>query len=348
MLRLMIQALKVVAVFVLAAVVLFTAQRALTHYLDVASAQVSTQPITFTIAKNESADSVATRLQQDGLIRSSTYFRLMMRLGGTSSQLKAGQFVLHQGMSVSQIITTLTSATQSVKQVEVRFQEGWRAEEYADKLVSVGLISSPSQFLNAMNSSQWNYAFLNSRTDKQTLEGYLFPDTYQFQVGATPQEIISTMLQDFNTRVPTDLQAKSQALGLTFNQVMIVASIVEREAEVPAERPIIASVYYNRIKQGMPLQADPTVQYSAGKPGDWWPKVTQADLNDTSPYNTYHVSGLPPSPICNPSLASIEAALNPAKTDYLYFVAKNDGSGSHAFATTYQQQLQNIQKYGGQ
>ena len=347
MLRLMIQALKVAAVVVLAVVVLFTAQRALTHYLDVASAQTNDQPITFTVQNNESVDSVSARLQQAGLIRSATYFKLKMRLGNSSSQLKAGQFTLHQGMSVDQIITALTTS-QSVAVIEVRFQEGWRAEEYADKLVAVGLISTPDQFLNAMKSNQWNYDFLTSRTDDQTLEGYLFPDTYQFRADATPDDVINTMLQNFNTKVPPDLRAKAQALGLNFNQVMTIASIVEREAVVPAERPIIASVYYNRMKQNMPLQADPTVQYSAGKPGDWWPKVTQAALDNSSNYNTYHQPGLPPSPICNPSLASIEAALSPAKTDYLYFVAKNDGSGAHAFATTYQQQLDNIQKYGGQ
>ncbi|HUZ00429.1 MAG TPA: endolytic transglycosylase MltG [Thermomicrobiaceae bacterium] len=347
MLRLMIQALKVAAVIVLAVVVLFTAQRSLTHYLDVASAQSGDQPITFTVQNNETVDSVSNRLQQDGLIRSATYFKLKMRLGNSSSQLKAGQFILHQGMSVDQIITALTTS-ESVKVIEVRFQEGWRAEEYADKLVAVGLISTPDQFLNAMKSNQWNFDFLTSRTDDQTLEGYLFPDTYQFRADATPDDVINTLLQNFNSKVPPDLRAKSQALGLNFNQVMIIASIVEREAVVPGERPIIASVYYNRMKQNMPLQADPTVQYSAGKAGDWWPKVTQAALDNSSNYNTYHQPGLPPSPICSPSLASIEAALNPSKTDYLYFVAKNDGSGSHAFATTYQEQLDNIQKYGGQ
>jgi len=155
------------------------------------------------------------------------------------------------------------------------------------------------------------------------------------------------MLQDYGTRVPTAEQAKAQALGLNLYQVMTIASIVEREAAVPEERPIIASVYYNRIKQNMPLQADPTVQYAIGKGGDWWPEITPDDLNVQNPYNTYQSPGLPPGPICNPSLASIEAALNPAQTDYLYFVAKGDGSGQHLFAKTYEEQQQNIQKVSG-
>lgn len=346
MLRLMIQALKVAAILVIALSVVFITERALTHYLDVSAASVSSEPVTFTVKDSESSSSVADRLQQAGLIRSATYFKLKMRLTNSDSKLKAGTYTLHQGMSINEIIDAITGANASaVKVIEVRFQEGWRAEEYADKLVQVGLISTPDQFMNAVKANTWNYDFLNSRPSNASLEGYLFPDTYQFRADATPDDIINTLLQTFNTRVPPDLRSRAQALGYNFNQVMIIASIVEREAAVPSERPIIASVYYNRLKQNMPLQADPTVQYAVGQPGNWWPQITQADIDKSSPYNTYSSPGLPPGPICNPSLASIEAALNPAQTNYLYFVAKNDGSGTHAFATTYQEQLQNIQKY---
>ncbi len=345
MLRLMIQTLKVAAIVVLSLAIIFISQRALFHYLNTASAS-SGQPVTFVVAENESVNSVASRLQDAGLIRSGTYFKIKMRLSNADSKLKAGRFTLEKGMSVNQIINALTTAS-NVQVINVRFQEGWRTEQFAEQLVQDGLIQTTDQFTQAIQNGTWNYDFLASRPNTTSLDGFLFPDTYQFRADATPDDIINTMLQNYEKRVPTSEQAKAQALGLNLYQVMIVASIVEREAVVPEERPIIASVYYNRLKKNMPLQADPTVQYAIGKSGDWWPQVKPSDLTVQSPYNTYQNPGLPPGPICNPSLASIQAALNPAKTDYLYFVAKGDGSGEHVFAKTYDEQLQNIKKYGG-
>ena len=345
MLRLMIQSLKVAAIVVLTLAIVFVSQRALFHYLNNASAS-NGQQVTFVVADSESVNSVASRLQDAGLIRSGTYFKLKMRLSNADSKLKAGRFTLQEGMSVNQIIDALTTAD-NVQVINVRFQEGWRTEQYAEQLVQAGLIQTTDQFTQAIQNGTWSYDFLASRPNENSLDGFLFPDTYQFRADATPDDIVNTMLQNFEARVPAAEQAKAQDLGMNLYQVMIVASIVEREAVVPDERPIIASVYYNRLKQNMPLQADPTVQYAMGTTSNWWPEVTPDDLNVQSPYNTYQTPGLPPGPICNPSLASIDAALNPAQTDYLYFVAKGDGSGSHVFAKTYDEQLQNIQKYEG-
>lgn len=340
----MIQALKVAAIIVLAVAIIFVSQRVLFHYLDTASASSSQVPITFTVTQDESTSDIAKNLHDDGLIRSETYFKLKMRLTNKDSELKAGTYTLQHGMTVDQIITALTT-TQDVKVITVRFQEGWRAEEYADKLVQVGLISTPDQFLNAIKSDSFDYDFLKSRPRNASLEGFLFPDTYQFRADATPDDIINVMLQNFDTKVPKDLRDRAQQLNLNFYQVLTVASIIEREAVLDSERPIIASVYYNRIKQGMPLQSDPTVQYAIGQEGNWWPAVTDPQQQGAnSPYNTYTNPSLPPGPICDPSLKSIEAALSPAKTNYLYFVAKNDGSGGHYFATTLDEQNANIEK----
>ncbi len=345
MLRLMIQSLKIAAIIVLTLAIIFVSQRTLFHYLNSASAS-SGQPVTFVVAENESVGSVATRLQDAHLIRSGTYFKLKMRLSNADSKLKAGRFTLDEGMSVDQIITALTTGD-NVQVINIRFQEGWRTEQFAEQLVQAGLIQTTDQLTQVIQNGTWNYDFLASRPSQTSLEGFLFPDTYQFRADATPDDIINTMLANFAKRVPQSEQAKAQDLGLNLYQVMIVASIVEREAVVPEERPIIASVYYNRLKKNMPLQADPTVQYAIGKTGNWWPQITPNDLNVQSPYNTYQSPSLPPGPICNPSVASIDAALNPAQTDYLYFVAKGDGSGTHVFAKTYDEQLQNIKKYGG-
>jgi UPF0755 protein len=341
-LNLSVQAFKIIVIVVLALFIVVTTQRALSHYLDQASGGSGNQEVIFTIAEQESVDDVANRLKDAGLIRSATYFKFKMRLSNADTNLRAGRFSLRQGMTVNEIIDSLTSP-ESVEVLEVRFQEGWRTEEYVDRLLELGLISSSEQFMDAINDGQWNYDFLASRPSDATLEGFLFPDTYQFRADATPEDVINTLLSTFDRKVPPELRAKADALGYNFYQVVSIASIIEREAVVPDERPIIASVYYNRLEQNMPLQADPTVQYAVGHPGDWWPELTQEDSDQDSPYNTYQYPGLP-GPICNPSLSSIEAALNPAQTDYLYFVAKDDGSGAHVFATTYDEHLQNIQQ----
>ncbi len=348
MLKLMVQSLKIGAILVLAAVIVVTTQRTLARYLAAANADVG-QPVTFVVEPDESVDSIAARLHEQGLIRSTTYFKLRMRLSNADTRIQTGRFVLYTGMSVNQIIQTLTSS-EPIEVVRVRFQEGWRLEEYAEQLVQAGLISSPEEFIDAAQGEAWRttYDFLRDLPPGASLEGYLFPDTYEFRVDATPKEIIRTMLDNFDRRVSPALRARAAERGLNFHQVLTIASIVEREAAIPEERPIIASVFYNRLGQNMPLQADPTVQYMLGQPGRWWPALTPDDLLRPGLYNTYQHPGVPPGPICNPSLASIEAALEPAETNYLYFVVKGDGSGGHVFAATYEEHLRNInEQHGG-
>ncbi|HEX5418135.1 MAG TPA: endolytic transglycosylase MltG, partial [Chloroflexota bacterium] len=193
-------------------------------------------------------------------------------------------------------------------------------------------------------------AFLDQLPPSGSLEGYLFPDSYQFEPNTPADQVVQRMLDDFQRHLTPAMLSAYKAQGLSEDQAVIIASIVEREAETPSERPIIASVYLNRVHRGMKLQADPTVQYSLipalGTPvaGTYWKGgLTLADLKNPSPYNTYVVGGLPPGPICNPGLASLEAVAKPATTDYLYFVARPDGT--HAFAKTLEEQEQNVAKY---
>lgn len=349
MLRVMVQALKLAAVLVLAVVIVIAAQRALVARLE-ATSQPAGTPVVFQVQQDESIDSIAERLHEAGLIRSPAYFKLRIRLSNADTRIRAGRFTLYTGMSVDQIIRTLTTAP-GVQVVRVRFQEGWRAEQYADELVRVGILSSPQQFLDVLQASRWQtrFPFLADVPSTATVEGFLFPDTYEFRIDATPEEIVETLLQNFDRRVPAEDRAHAQELGRTFYQVLIIASIVEREAVIPEERPIIASVFYNRLRENMPLQADPTVQYALGSPQDWWPSLDNLpDLATVdSLYNTYRYAGFPPGPICNPSRASIEAALSPAQTDYLYFVTRGDGSGAHVFARTYEEHVRNIREQHG-
>ena len=351
MLRLTLQALKVAAIATVALLTLFFGQRLFTAALDRSRAG-DTSPVLFTIAQDESADAVGQRLVDLGLLRSTTYFKAKLRLRGADTQFVAGAHTLRNGMSVDAILDATTAVTvdapatpRATSYVEFRTHEGWRAEEVAELLIEKGLIEDREQFnaaARAVNASR--YGFLAARPAGAGLEGFLFPDTYRVPTNATPQEIIGLMLDTWGTRVSPNMR-ENLPEGISLYQALIIASIVEREAAIDSERSIIAGVYYNRLRGNPPLmlQADPTVQYAIGKEGDWWPIVLPADLRVASPYNTYQVAGLPPGPICNPSLKSIQASFAPAQTDYLYFVAKGDGT--HAFARTYDEQLENIKKY---
>jgi len=198
-----------------------------------------------------------------------------------------------------------------------------------------------------------SYSFLMDRPEGSppSLEGYLFPDTYQFPKESEPTRVVEIMLQNWDRRVSADLREKAAARGMTLYEVVTLASIVEREAVVDEERATIAGVYMNRLARDMRLEADPTVQYALGQDaatGRWWTPLTTDQVQNTdSPYNTYRVEGLPPGPICNPGLAAIQAVVNPEPTDYIYFVAnKRAGDGSHVFALTFDEHVANVQQYG--
>lgn len=350
MLRLTLQTLKITAIGAMALLTLFFGQRLFLYQLDRTAAS-GASPVLFTVEPDETADSVARRLHELGLIRSPVYFKGKMRLRGTDSKLKAGKYSLQTGMSVDEILDTITVAPAAggtalaAQYIQFRVQEGWRSEQIAQMLVDKGLIKTREEFFSAQDDPSFaRFDFLNGRPGGAKLEGYLFPDTYRAPPDTPAKDLIELMLQDFSLRVPPSLRGNPPP-GYTLHQVLTIASIVEREAATDEERPLIAGVYYNRLRQSppLPLEADPTVQYALGKESEWWPEVQPADLKRDSPYNTYLRPGLPPGPICNPGLKSIQAALEPAQTDYLYFVAKGDGT--HAFARTYEEHLENIRKY---
>lgn len=353
MLRLTLQALKVGAVVVLALLIVLFGQRLFTSSLD-RTVAANTSPVLFIVEPDESADSVAARLNEQSLIRSTVYFKGKMRLRGSDSKLKAGAYSLHGGMSVDEILDEITVTNVASKgtptgggYVEFRTQEGWRTEEVAQLLVEKGLIANKEAFYAAMEDPDLNlnrYGFLASRPSSAKLDGFLFPDTYRVPQNTPPKDLIEEMLRNFERRVPAGTR-ENLPTGFNFYQVMIIASIVEREAALDSERATIASVYYNRLRQTppLPLQADPTVQYALGREESWWPEIQPADLQKPSRYNTYLLPGLPPGPICNPSQRSIQAAISPAQTDFLYFVATGDGG--HVFARTYDEHLDNIRKY---
>lgn len=301
-------------------------------------------PIPFHVSPGETGATIGPRLQEKGLIRDVRLFRLLARHREVDDKLQAGEYLLRPDMDMNELLTALQHGR--APSTRLRVIEGWRAEQIGELLEERG-IATLNEFMALVQRGEYSYDFLQGRPQR-SLEGFLFPDTYELSPDATASQIIQDMLQNFDRRAPPAMRQRAQALGLTLHQVLTLASIVEREAALPQERPVIASVYLNRLRAGMHLDADPTVQYALGcdSQGNWWPKLRPEDMEIASPYNTYRHAGLPPGPISNPGLESIKAVLEPANTAYLYFV-RNDlkGDGSHIFATTFQEHLANIQKY---
>jgi UPF0755 protein len=308
--------------------------------------------ITFTVHQGETTGSISDRLSQMGLVRNALLFRLRVQWRGAEGKLQAGDYQLAEGMSEDELIATMQAA--KAKDVAITFIEGRRLEEFAEALEQADIGIDSKRFLELARRGNFAYDFLESKPAGASLEGFLFPDTYRVIPGkTTPEELIHAMLKKFGEQFPAaQRDAALKNSGLTLYQAVTVASIVEREAQVKEERPRVAAVYINRLKDKEGLFADPTVQYALGtqqaKPGDWWPVLrdTPARILPDSPYNSYTKSGLPPSPIASPGAAALRAVADPEKTDVKYFVrndVKNDGS--HVFARTLAEHEANRVRY---
>ncbi len=306
------------------------------------------ETVIITIKEGESAREVGDELEDAGIISSGLLFRVLVALLGYEDKLVAGDYEFDKGLPTLEVIERIRSGQTAPLVVTIR--EGLRAEEVAELMEAKNVVSA-EDFLQAID--QWyEFSFLYTKPYWATLEGYLFPDTYFFNRNMTAEEVVQQILENFDQRFDSDLRDEAATAGMTVHTVLTLASIVEREAQVAEERPIIAAVFLKRLRRGMPLEADPTVQYALGNDpasvaeyGYWKEELTQTDLEVDSLYNTYRYAGLPRGPICSPGLDSILAVIRPADTEYLYFVAKEDGS--HAFAETLEEHLQNIELYGG-
>jgi UPF0755 protein len=317
------------------------------HVTD-STVAVSQEQVKVKVQQGESPNAIGDKLERAGVIRSAQHFGVLAGLMGVEADLQAGEYELTRGMPTAVVIDRLRQNV-LLPQFVLTVPEGWRWEQVAEHLERKG-IASAADFEAALNATDYNAPFLQGRPPGSTLEGYLFPDTYFFTVKATAHDIVQRMLTTFDEKFPPDLRAKAQEQGLSLHQAVTLASIVEREAVVPSERPIIAGVYLNRLKEEMLLQADPTTQYalasdpaSVAKYGWWKRDVLEDDLKIKHPYNTYVNRGLPPGPIASPGAASLRAVVQPEQTDYLFFVAKPDGS--HAFAKTLDEHNRNVRQY---
>lgn len=271
--------------------------------------------VRFEVRKGTSAREISRGLREQGLVRHPWSFLAWAKLYGHKA-IRPGIYELspHQsGLSIYR------QFLQGPARVRVTFPEGWTAGQMASLLETRG-VTFGAPFLAVVH--------------REKREGFLFPDTYFFEQGLSAEGVIARLVARFHEKVPKDFKEQAMAMKLSYGQLVTLASIVEREARVESERPLIAGVFYNRLRRHWYLESCATVEYALG---GWKPRLTYKDLLVESPYNTYRHAGLPPGPICNPGAAALEAAAHPAKTDMMFFVA--DGSGTHRFSRYYKEHL---------
>ena len=277
---------------------------------------------------------LSTSLYQKGVILHPVKFRLFARIEGYDKRIKAGEYLLSSVMTPEKILETMVEGKIYLHRLTI--PEGYNLKQIARSVENAGF-ASESDFLKAADDPDLVHA---KGIDAQTFEGYLFPDTYYFPRGVTPENIISAMVKRFWSVFKPEWEEKAKTLGLTIHQVVTLASIIEKETAVADERPIISSVFHNRLKRNMRLESDPTVIYGMR---DYNGNITRKDLERPTPYNTYIMKGLPPGPISNTGAKAIEAALFPADTKFLYFVSRNDRT--HHFSTNFKDHNRAVRKY---
>jgi len=313
-------------------------------------ASFNSNPVTFTVERGSSAQQIADQLGQEGIVRSPRVFTVYVYLTGSASKIQAGQYLLDRRMTMEEILSVLTAGQVQLSDQRVTVIEGWTNRQIATNLAQKNIVSAED--FNAALGQNYDFRF-DQDAHAFRYEGFLFPDTYSLRADQDAADLIQQMLTNFENKLPADLLADLERKNLDIGDVVIIASIVEKEVgrnkdritsdDVEAmneERRLVASVFYNRLEIGMALQSDATVNYVTGGGRR---RATADDIAIDSPYNTYRVGGLPPGPISNPGLESIRAAINPADSDYLYFINKIDGEA--VFARTLDEHNRNIAEY---
>jgi len=292
------------------------------------------RPATVVVEEGDTLSSVADKLEEAGVIGNATLFTLQARMEGTAEQIKPGRYQISPGEDAGQIMAKLSEG-EAVPTFKATIPEGLTLQQTAATLSEASGVPQ-REIEAAADKTDYGYAFLEDPAIKNT-EGFLFPKSYEFEEGTDARGMINRLLEQYLLETENlDFQSAQDRLNLTEYELLTVASLIEREAANPQEKPLIASVIYNRLREDMPLQIDATIQYALGKPRE---NLSLEDLEVDSPYNTYQNYGLPPGPICSPSRDSIEAALNPAETDYLYYVLTAGGE-EHFFTNNYDEFLQ--------
>jgi UPF0755 protein len=298
-------------------------------------ASETARPTLFTIERGATTKAVAHRLEEAGIVQSALALRWLARWRGLDARLHVGEYELSPDQSPDEILEIVT--TGRVKTWPVTVPEGSRIEDIARRLEEAGLVEGSA--FEAAATDPGLTAELGVPGD--SLEGYLFPDTYQLPRGLEAAEVARTMVRQFEHVWETDIAPRAGDSPLSKNEIVTLASIVEKETAAPEERPLIASVFLNRLERGMRLETDPTVIYGIE---EFDGNLRRIHLRDASnPYNTYRITGLPPGPISSPGAEALRAVVEPSDSDFLYFVSRNDGT--HVFSTTYREHVAAVDRY---
>jgi len=299
--------------------------------------------VEFILEDYTSVAKLADMLEEAGIIDYAWLFRIEQFMMGNSDDYEPGSFLLDTSLSATQINARLRAQPVDLRAEErITIREGWTQRDIAIYLEDRGFFTA-EEFMYVANNHDFGFSFLDDLPDRHSrLEGYLFPDTYNVFEDPTPEQVIMTMLVRFNQVFNFDYRMRAQDLGLTIDEVVNIASIIEREVRAPHERPMVARVIYNRLEINMPLQIDATVLYALDR---HQAHIWYTDLEVDSPYNTYRITGLPLGPISNPGAASIHAALFPAEGNWLFYVLVNAETGEHFFTNDFAQHQHAQQTY---
>lgn len=293
--------------------------------------------INIKIAEGMTTGEIADKLRDKNIISSSLKFRLISRLRGYDGKLRPGTYTFYEEMDDEEVFVKLLSGEKHL--VRFTIPEGFGVKEIAERLSTLE-VADKDDFLKAAENFS-PYAYMRKRTNvRYAAEGFLFPETYTIESDTPIDEILKLMAGEFDNRITPAMRERAQELGLSIYDLTTLASLVEREVRFPEDRPIVAQVFFKRLKMNMPLQTDATLQYLLDEPKE---DVTIKDTEIDSPYNTYKNAGLPPGPIANPGMDAFNAVLHPADTDYLYFVA--DRQGHNHYSYTYDEHLNLVNQY---
>jgi UPF0755 protein len=306
----------------------------LLNYADTPINPGDSDIVTVNVRPGQSLKAVADTLRQKEIIGNSLKFILIARMKGYDKRLKAGEYMLSAAMSPRKILKIIVKGT--VRLYKLTVPEGYNLHQIAE-LVENLKFGTKLEFIKAATNTA---LVRKSGLEGDTFEGYLFPDTYFFPKDVTVEKIISSMVNRFRSVFSPEWEARAKSLGFTVHQIVTLASIIEKETGAPFERPIISSVFHNRLKKNMRLESDPTVIYGIK---NFDGNLTRKHLLTRTPYNTYAIRGLPAGPIANPGRLSLEAALYPEKTSFIYFVSKKDST--HHFSTSLEQHNRAVRKY---
>jgi len=283
-----------------------------------------------TVPKGAATKTIGRVLYQSHLISSESAFVNFVKELEVGNKLKAGDYMLSKSMDMETIITKIAKGDVYRNTFKVTIPEGFEVRQIVERLSSEGY-GNADAFYEILEKTQFEFEFLEALEVRNNLEGFLFPDTYEFKVGATEKEIITKMLKRFDEVFKKEYYVRAEEMGMSISELITLASIIEREAKLDLERPTVSSVFHNRLNKNHKLESCATIQYILGERKE---RLLYKDLEVESDFNTYQNVGLPPAPIASPGEASIKAALYPEDTDYMFFVTTDKGDGSHTFSKT--------------